>query len=130
VERQRANSFQLAGDEHVEVTFQETSITGEPQFTFRDGIREVSRSGQQIDRDETRIGTLVTVELEAVPDAHVIDLTLLIPAVNLPNGDAEVEALAIETIIRSSIGGPNLITGALQSYRTLRLSGTARFLQA
>jgi uncharacterized linocin/CFP29 family protein len=125
-EPHRPNSFQLSSDDGIEVTYQETSITGEPQFTYRDGSREISKRGDEIRREETSIGTLVAIELEAVPDFQAVVLSLVIPGINLRDGDAEFETLAIETTTRTTIG-PGMITGPLQSYRTRTLRGTARF---
>jgi hypothetical protein len=126
-EPRRPNSFQLSSDDNVQVTYEETSITGEPLFTYRDGPRELSRRGDEIRRQETSIGTLVTIELEAVPDLQTVELTLLVPIINLRDGDADFETLGIETIAQTSVGGPEMMTGALQSYRTRTLRGTARF---
>src|SRR5207247_1938162 len=47
-EPHRPNSFQLSSDDGIEVTYQETSITGEPQFTYRDGSRETSKGDNEI----------------------------------------------------------------------------------
>jgi hypothetical protein len=126
-EPHRPNSFQLSGDDDVEVTYEETSVTGEPLFTYRDGRRDTSSNGDGIRREETSIGTLVTIELEAVPDLQTVEFTLLIPIINLREGDADFETLGIETTAQTSVGGPEMMSGALQSYRTRTFRGTARF---
>jgi hypothetical protein len=127
-EPHQPNSFQLAGDD-IAVTYDETSVTGEPQFTYRNGSREVSRRGDEIRREETSIGTLVTVELEAVPDLKVVEVTVLIPRINLRNREVEFESFEIETTSHTSVGGPAMIDGPLQTYCTRALKGTARFLE-
>jgi hypothetical protein len=129
-EPRRPNSFRLSGEDNVEVTYEETSTTGEARFTYREGGGEIARSGDEIHREETSIGTLVTIELEAVPDLQAVKLTLLIPIINLPNGDAEFETLAIETTEQTTIGGPGMLSGPLQRYRTRTLHGAARFLES
>jgi hypothetical protein len=130
-EPRRPNSFRLSGDDNIEVTYEETSIIGEASFTYRDGGREISRSGDEIHHEETSIGALVTIELEAVPDLEAVKLTLVIPIINLPNGDAEFETLAIETTEQTTVGDPGILSGGpLQSYRTRTLHGTARFLES
>ncbi len=128
-EPRQPNSFELSGDYGVELRYDATSITGEPQFQYRDGEREVSRCGDEVRLLEAEIGTLVTIELEAVPDLHVVDLSVLLPSINLSDGDEEFETLAIETTNRSNIGGPSMLTGALQTYRSQTLRGTARLLE-
>ena len=123
------NSFQLSGDYGVEITYDETSITGEPRFTFRDGSRDVSASGDEIRREETNVGTLVGATVEAVPDRDVTDVSVLLPTINLDDDEAECAAIAIETTTRSAIGGPSTISGPLQSYKAYAVNGTARSLQ-
>jgi hypothetical protein len=127
-EPRRPNSFQLSGDYGVEITYDETSITGDPHFSFRDGSRDVSASGNEIRREDTSVGTLVSIQLEAVPDLHTIGVTLLLPTINLDDGEAEFGTIAVETTSRTAIGGPSTITGALQTYRVYTLQGAARLL--
>jgi hypothetical protein len=129
-EPRRPNSFRLSGDDNIELTYEETSITGEARFTYRDGGQEILRSGDEIHREETSIGALVTIELEAVPDRQTVKLTLLIPIITLRNGEAKFETLAIETTEQTTIGGPGIPSGPLQSYRTRTLHGTGRFLES
>jgi hypothetical protein len=72
---QEANQFSLQSDT-ITVSYSSTSIAGVPQFTYRDLIREVSRSGDDIRREDTEIGTLVTIDVEAVPDAPTVPSVL------------------------------------------------------
>jgi hypothetical protein len=55
-----------------------------PQFSYRDGEHNVSRSGEDIRRLETEIRTLVTIDLAQIPDLETIKVTLVLPTVNLP----------------------------------------------
>ncbi len=128
-EPRRPNSFELSGDYGIEVRYDETSITGRPRLTYKDADRDVSVEGDEIRREETSIGALVSAHVESIPDARVVDVSLLLPTVNLGDGDAEIEALLIETTARTSIGGPALVTGAIQSYRAHAVRGTARLVQ-
>jgi hypothetical protein len=125
----RPNRYVLKGGYQVQLTYETTSFTGEPQLQYSDGKYDVTRRGDEIRSQELEIGTLVTIELEAVPDAHVVELSVLVPAVNLDDGTAEVETVAVVTTERTSIGGPGLVSGQLQTYEVQALSGTAELVE-
>jgi hypothetical protein len=127
-EPRRPNSFELSGYD-AELRYDTTSIAGTPQLHFREGQRDVTRSGDEIETVELSIGTLVSAQIESIPDASVVTISVLIPTVNLDDGEAAIETVAIETTTRTSIGGPGLVSGPLQTYRSLALSGTARLVQ-
>jgi hypothetical protein len=127
-EPRRPNSFELSGYD-VELRYDTTSIAGRPQLHFREGQRDVTRSGDGIDSLDLPIGTLVSIEVESVPDASVVTVSVLIPTVNLDDGEAELETVAIETTSRTSIAGPDAVAGPLQTYRSVPLRGTARLVQ-
>ena len=120
------NLFELEGDK-TNITYSTTSITGVPQFNYQD--HEISRSfnGPEIRTLEAEIGRLVTVTLDQVPDLQTTTATLLLPTINLPQGATEspIETVAILSIERTSIGGPGLVQGQPQAYRTLNLKGRA-----
>jgi hypothetical protein len=83
--------------------------------------------GEQVRSVQTELGTLVTVDLEFVPDLRSLAMTVLLPDINL---GAEVEVnFATEAIFTShltSIGGPALVQGPLETYVFVSLVGTAR----
>lgn len=123
---QEANLFELEGG-GASVVYSTTSITGAPQFTYRDTDNSVSRSGDEIRVEETAMARLVTINLRQVPDAYSLWVTLLVPAVNVPqSGQAALQMLAVLTTDRTSIIGPAGVEGQLQSYEARALSGTAR----
>jgi hypothetical protein len=126
---QQPNLFNLQG-EGVTVSYSTTSIAGVPQFTYRDTTFDVSRSGDAIVRETTGIGTLVTIELENIADLRRVTFTLVLPEINLgPNNQAVVlHTLGVRTTNHTTIGGPDLIIGPLQTYETVALCGTAQFV--
>jgi hypothetical protein len=74
------------------------------------------------------VGTAATAVLEVIADGATRLLTLLLPSVNFL-GDSEradVTAVAVSTVAQSSIGGPSLVDGAIESYEAELLTGTAR----
>jgi hypothetical protein len=119
------NLFQLAG-EYTQITYSTTSITGQPQFHYQDQQRDVNVTGDDIRLQETEIGTLVTVTLEEIPDLHTLTVSLLVPEINLNEGnESPLSTLAILTTHRTSIGGPGLVEGQLKTYEVVALEGTA-----
>ena len=78
---------------------------------------------------ETEIGTQVTVTLEVIPDLHTLMVTLLVPQIDLDESkESPLSTLAILTTHRTSIGGPALVEGQLQTYDAVALEGTARLV--
>jgi hypothetical protein len=72
---------------------------------------------------------MVSVFLDAAPDAYTEYLTLLIPQVNRvePQSDVPLQTVAILARHLTSIGGPRLVEGALQTYEVVVLEGVAEF---
>lgn len=127
-ESTQPNLFELTG-EYTQITYSTTSITGQPQFNYQDQQRDVNVTGDDIRSVDTEIGTLVTVTLEVIPDLHTLTLTLLVPQINLNEGESPLSTLAILTTHLTSIGGPSLVEGQLQTYEVVALEGTARLVQ-
>lgn len=118
------NMYEFTG-KRVKITYSTTSIPGEPRLSYRDRTRTLQFKGDEIRVTPTEIGQLVTVTLEVIPDLRVVTLTLLIPAINLQSDVVIFKTEAITTTHRTSIGGPALVKGALQSYSTQTLLGEA-----
>ena len=125
-----ADRFDLSG-EGASVTYDlgtaELRYSGPTRPPLEDFV-EVTETAHPV---ETSIGRLVTAVLRATPDGDTSTVTVLLPQVNLPVCDgsvpeAPVETVAVFTTIRSSIGGPSLVEGAVQLYATATLAGTAR----
>ena len=127
-ETTQPNLFELAG-EYTQITYSTTSFTGQPQFHYQDRQRDVNVTGDDIRSLETGIGTQVTVTLEVIPDLHTLTVTLLVPQINLDeSNESPLSTLAILTTHRTSIGGPGLVEGQLQTYEAVALEGTARLV--
>ena len=60
------------------------------------------------------------------PDLDTLLLVLVVPTVNLDeSGTAKIRTFAVLTTHRTSIGGPDLVNGQLQTYKTVGLRGVA-----
>lgn len=139
-----ANHFVLAVGE-VQITYDTTGFAGEPQLTYRGPIGvgpleerpidSLTIVGDQIQTERVPLrqdlGRLVTVYLDAMPDAATFYLTLLLPdfsPMRLGDAPTPFATLAILTTLRTSIAGPGLVEGALQEYVAVPLEGTAEFV--
>ena len=122
------NLFTFSGRrDDTQVTFSTTSITGQPQFSYHDDTRDVSATGDEITVERTVLGTLVTVTLETVPDLHTVTATLVLPDLGGLSGPVtHFGTFLVLTENRTSIGGPALVTGALQRYTVVKGRGTAQ----
>ena len=124
-----ANTYELKSRSGLFVGFSSTSFTGDARFRYVEGKTDLSFRGDEIRIEETSLGTLATVRLEDVPDLEGKDFTLVVPRVNVEDGGTEsVASFGFWTLQRTTIGGPDLVDGQVQSYRTVGLRGTAQAL--
>jgi hypothetical protein len=136
--RRSANHFVL-GKGELQIVYDTTSFAGEPQLSYRGPIGSgplaerpidsVTIVGDEIHTEQVpNLGELVTVYLDAMPDAATFYLTLLLPEFNrmsLEAAPVPFSTLAILTTQLTSIAGPALIEGALQEYAVIEFEGTA-----
>ena len=123
------NLYELQGDK-VQITYSSSSISGQPKFEFRQGRKPLQFSGTEIQTEKTLIGTLVTITIEETPDLKRVTFSLLLPDFNLQqSGKVNIKTIGIVTTTKTSIGGPKLIKGALQTYKVVNLSGSSKAVQ-
>ena len=124
---QTANLFELSGNK-IQVTYSKTSLSGEPLFSYRDAYVSKQFQGRDIVLEDSRIGQLVTVILEQVPDLKTVSFTLILPVVSLlPSSQGtKIEVPGMSTTAHTPIAGPGL--GPSMTYRQAMLSGTAQFV--
>jgi hypothetical protein len=117
------NLFKLEGKD-VAITYGILKLRRE-FFDYRDEQRELTFRADkgEIDSRESKIGKLLTVTLEVVPDSHTLTLTLLLPKINPP--ETGFSTLAIRTKHLTNVGGPDSVKGPLQTYDVLLLEGFA-----
>jgi len=125
-----ANLYELQGDK-VLVTYSTTNIAGQPLFTLQLGRKTLTFKKSEIKTTKSPVGTLVTVLTETVPDLRTVTFTLVLPDINLQQSTkVNTRAIGIVTTSKTSIGGPTLVKGAVQSYKVVTLSGTAKIVQS
>jgi hypothetical protein len=125
------NLFTFTGrQDETQVVFSTTSITGQARFTYHDDTRDHSAAGDEITIERGPLGTLVTVTLEVVPDLHTLTATLVLPDLGgMSSPITRFRTFLVLTTNRTSIGGPALVTGALQLYEVVKGHGTAQQVQ-
>lgn len=81
----KANRYVLRDGHLLEVTYDETTLDGQPHLIYQVSQGPASRTftGNQISSKESDIGTLVTATLEAIEDGDATLFTLFIPTINL-----------------------------------------------
>ena len=114
------NQFDVQGD-GVTISYSTSSFAGDPQFNYQDSERTVNRSGDEIRTEETEIATLVTIDVEQIPDAREVTATLFLPRIVLQQGSTETALATIGVLTTSA----RRIEGQMQTYQALNLSGTA-----
>lgn len=120
-----ANQFNITGP--IVISYSRTSFAGVPQLSYKDGELDLNFSGDDITREDTPLGEIVTVTLEnLVPvDGPLRTFTLLVPKTRVSMGNqVSFDTLGIETIDSSAGFGPPS-PGVLQVYRSHQLQGIA-----
>ena len=120
----KPNLIELTGEE-IEIVYS-INLVGRPQLTYN------GETFTEFESVTTSIGTLLTVP--KVPPANIADastqtLSLLLPDINLREHEEKFKTLAILTTHHTSIGGPGLVIGPLQTYHTVKLHGVARIVE-
>lgn|SRR5512135_917847 len=124
---QEPNYYALNGA-GIHVTYATTSSGGRPQLTYQDPQQVRQFSGDEIRTVDSDLGTLVSVTIVLTPDAGSTSSTMLIPRIRLQNGhSAHIVTLGISTMHRFAIGPPPV--GQLDTYHSVRLTGTASFIE-
>ena len=119
------NQFDLQGTGII-ITFSASSITGQPQLTFRKGRQTLSFSGDQIGQLSTPIGALITVTIANIPDLSTTTFSFLLPAIVLSAATSKqtFRTIGITTTHKTSIAGP--VKGVQETYKVTALRGTGR----
>jgi hypothetical protein len=123
----RANLFELSGNQ-IHVTFSGTSILGGPILSYRDDQRSLSFKGDEIRIQDTELGELISVTLEAIPDLKTVTFSLLLPVVTVmpQSSGTRIKVPGITTTNPTTIAGPP--PGPQQLYSLVNLRGTAQFI--
>lgn len=119
--------YSLTGD-RIGIEFTPTGGSDPVQLSYEDETGLKTFAGDEVDvSTHPALGQLASVLLDAAPDAFVDYLTVLLPEVHRVEGrtDVPIETLAVVVRHMTSIGGPGLVSGPLQTYAVHPLSGVA-----
>ena len=124
---QPANNYDCTNNAGTTLNYSTSSFTGDPRFTIQFDGNLVSRSGDEIQTQKTVLGTLVTVLRGEVSDSFVDTITFVAPDVNVTPSIPEISfrTEVFFTRTRTSIGGPSLVVGVIQSSSRRTLVCTA-----
>ena len=97
------------------------------ELTYNDAQGERKFSGKDISQQETPTGLMVSVMMEAIPDLRTVVLSLALPAANRPADMRSVmlKTFAVRTTNHTTIAGPDIIEGTIQTYEVFVLDGNA-----
>jgi hypothetical protein len=124
---QQPNMFVLSG-RGVHVSYSSQSIGGGATLTYQDTQTGRTFSGTEIRTVTNEQSELETVSIRVSVDTGYTSFTLVVPRVNLEAGHAaHVDTVGVIGVHRATVDTPT--TGQLDTYRTVRLSGTASFVE-
>lgn len=115
----QANRFVLDG--LIEGEIDTTSFTGQPVITLTFDGTEVGEATLS----STSFGHEVTASLPGVTDLEARQLRLILPRVEVDSGELGFAGIAVVAASATSIGGPALVTGVIDSYTVHPVSGRA-----
>ena len=117
--------YHLAGD-GVKIVFSMEN-PNELELVYEDEVGKRTFSGREIYQDKTQLGFMPSVVLDQIPDLHIKTLSLAVPSANRSDNirSIPVKTFAVRTTTLTSINGPELVEGQIQSYETFALEGNA-----
>jgi hypothetical protein len=131
-QRKAANFFQLSYDpdhdhdhDKSTISYTASNIAGQPVFTYNNGKVTRTFTGNEVNRQETTLGALVTVILKTSVDGPRDLLTLVLPEVFVNEG--RPEKLSTPVIFHTTAGVIPPKLGPVQTYDVKIFSGTASF---
>jgi hypothetical protein len=120
-----ANHYDLHNGS-LNITYTARDLLGRPQLSYQDGKQTRHYIGDQIRREETALGLLLSIG-DAPTDFTPVDrFTLVLPTVLVAPGKAEKLSTFIVFENRSQIGHPQ--PGPVETYSVKSLSGKANMI--
>lgn len=97
------------------------------ELIYEDKQGERKFSGRAIHREKIQLGFVPSVVLEDVPDSHTIILSLVVPLANISEDvrSVPIDTFMVRTTNRTSIAGPGIIEGQIQTHEVHVLEGNA-----
>ena len=120
------NLFKCTGA-GVTVNYTSNSLIGQPTLNISVAGKSFSANGLEILDQETVIGSLLSLTKASVPDLYTDTLTFVKPKVNVSGfgESASFFTRLFSTRNHTSIGGPQLVEGVIQSSQSKLIYCTA-----
>jgi hypothetical protein len=126
VARIPANHFTVKG-KGIEGTIDTAGLAGSPVVDLRVDGAVVDNA----ELDISDMGIEVNGFVEAVPDMKTVLVRLTVPQCNVEDHQTtEFSGFAVVVTSRTSIGGPPLVGGPLQTYDVRAVTGTASVVES
>ncbi len=124
------NLYELKGG-RTRVTYSTSGIDGQPRLHYKDAKRDVTATGDEIKLyDGPGAGTRAGIVIERVPDLKDVSFVLVVPRVNLgASNEAAISCFGVVVTSKTTIGGPGLVKGQVDSYKLVELAGTAKLVE-
>lgn len=125
-QQNQPNLFELTGD--ATISYSTSSFAGPPHFSYHDSQFDVQVSGADIRTADHELGKLVTITLVKTVDAGFTTVTLLIPSFRTgTHTEQRFETAGI--LCRHLTSFLPSQQAALQTYKALKLHGTAKHVE-
>jgi hypothetical protein len=98
-----------------------SSLSGRPTASLTVDGQEVIEPSVR----EKSVGIVIRGQVSATPDLASTEVEILIPHVNLTGETDTFAGVAILTTVRTSIAGPRLVEGSVESYELRPVAGQA-----
>lgn len=123
------NLYELAGG-GITVSYSTSGIDGQARLHYKDAKLNITAVGDQIQSYAgPGAGARVGMVLHAIPDSKTVSLVLVLPRINLgPSNRARITTFSVTVTSKSTIGGPGLVPGQVDSYKLTELKGNAKFV--
>ncbi len=115
----------------IALSFAATSKQGQPQLRYKRVLgagtavqTEALRQGE-VTLQDTLVGTLASAAVHRIADGPSTYVTLVAPRVNLDPfkpAPTKVQTVVLETTVQDSIGGPEMVRGALESSKSYEVT--------
>lgn len=126
---QSPNLYELEGG-GITVSYATSGIDGQARLHYKDAKLNVTAVGDQIQSYAgPGAGARVGMVLQTVPDSKTVSFVLVLPRVNMgPSNRARITTFSVTVTSKTTIGGPGLVPGQVDSYKLTELKGNAKFV--
>jgi hypothetical protein len=130
----KPNLYRCKGGD-IEITYSTTGFDGRARLNVTNYSRDsntaqIAVAGDSIKSQKTILGTIISAMVSAVPDYKTEYGSLVLPRVNLSEtgsnaADVDFTTTYFETTKKTSIAGPDYVTGVVEESKAYEVTCTA-----